>query len=318
MIGLLELDPDLAKFITAQECVAAEKLKLRVHDVAAGGEGADLDALLAREQAFGAIVVEGILAHRLQVADQLGVRLLGAGDIVIYAPHARLMVLADSQLSATRDARLALLDDALLVAVRHWPVLAMRLLERFAEQTQALAAQFVITQMPRVDQRVFALLWLLAERWGRVTRSGTYLPLKVTHQMLGALIGARRPTVTLAMTQLADRGALIKQPQGYLLIEPPPQPTGSMSASDQSTLTGPLPCHKPDRSRARPTTPLQGDRPTTLANPQAAQALSREQRRRAGLLRQRSRQLTAWLPTTQQRKPASEPPPSSDEPNSVN
>jgi hypothetical protein len=65
-------------------------------------------------------------------------------------------------------------------------------------------------------------MWLLAESWGRVTPAGTTLPLSLTHDALGALIGARRPTVTLALRELTERGAVIRQDQGWLLLEAPP------------------------------------------------------------------------------------------------
>jgi hypothetical protein len=67
-----------------------------------------------------------------------------------------------------------------------------------------------------------AIMWLLAEKWGYVTRAGTVLPLALTHATLGYLIGARRPTVTLALGELAERGRLVKQDDGWLIIEPPP------------------------------------------------------------------------------------------------
>jgi hypothetical protein len=35
------------------------------------------------------------------------------------------------------------------------------------------------------------------------------------------MIGARRPTVTLALGELVDRGALVRQDRGWLLIEAP-------------------------------------------------------------------------------------------------
>jgi hypothetical protein len=95
---------------------------------------------------------------------------------------------------------------------------------RIAEQSERLTTQLAICQLPRVDQRVLAVLWLLAESWGQVTRSGTKLPLSLTHEALGALVGARRPTVTLALGELADRGAVVRQDQGWLLLEAPPRP----------------------------------------------------------------------------------------------
>jgi len=131
------------------------------------------------------------------------------------------MLVSDSSTRAVGGTRLVLLGGELLLATRRWPGLARGLYERFAQQTDRLATQLVICQLPRVDQRLLALMWLLAESWGRVTASGTTLPLKLTHDVLGALIGARRPTVTLALRDLAERGAVVKRDQGWLLLEPP-------------------------------------------------------------------------------------------------
>jgi hypothetical protein len=84
-----------------------------------------------------------------------------------------------------------------------------------------MTAQLVICQLPRVDERVLAMLWLLSETWGHVTPSGVRLPLVLTHETLGALVGARRPTVTLALRKLVEDGALVHQDAGWLLLEPP-------------------------------------------------------------------------------------------------
>jgi hypothetical protein len=65
------------------------------------------------------------------------------------------------------------------------------------------------------------MLWLLAESWGKVTSAGTLLPLHFTHEALGAMVGARRPTVTLALGELADSGAVVQRDGGWLLLQPP-------------------------------------------------------------------------------------------------
>jgi len=225
MVGLLDVDPDFEQLLPVEEREVAGKLRLPVYRVLAGDEGADVGELLAQTRAFGAIVLDGMLVQRLRVADQVGLRLLGAGDLVIRTPDANLIVLAESEVLGTPESRLALLDETVLFAVRRWPAIAVRLLERYADQSQTLAAQLVIGQMPRVDRRLMALMWLLADRWGRVTKSGTHLPLNLTHGTLGALIGARRSTVTLALGELVERGSLAKRQNGWLVIEPPPQPT---------------------------------------------------------------------------------------------
>jgi len=57
-----------------------------------------------------------------------------------------------------------------------------------------------------------------------VTPGGTVLPLALTHETLGALVGARRPTVTLALGDLSERGAVLRQGRAWLLVEPLTRP----------------------------------------------------------------------------------------------
>ena len=58
----------------------------------------------------------------------------------------------------------------------------------------------------------------IAERTGRVTAEGTIIPVRLTHEALGKLVGARRPTVSLAMKELAADGRLRRQPDGTWLL----------------------------------------------------------------------------------------------------
>jgi CRP/FNR family transcriptional regulator, cyclic AMP receptor protein len=305
MVGLLDIDPDFGRVLSLEDRVIAQRFGLPVHEMPAGPTGADVNELLAEEQALGAIVLDGMLVHRLQVADQIGLRLLGAGDIVIRATDARLTVLADSTMTGTPTSRLAVLDDALLLALRRWPRLAVRLLERLEKQSQMLAAQFVIAELPRVDQRVMALLWLLAERWGYVSTIGTHLRLNLTHETLGALVGARRPTITLAVSELLDRGALIKQQQGWLLIEPPPQPTGTMADTDTPTIE----IHGgssawsgvPEPPAHSPHSTFRAQQQSALQLSESARASAHEQTRRAAMLCHQSRELERRLAITARR-----------------
>jgi hypothetical protein len=62
-----------------------------------------------------------------------------------------------------------------------------------------------------------AIFELIADQWGYVTPNGRRIPLHLTHQTLGGLVGARRSTVTLALHNLADQGQLVKYSNGWLL-----------------------------------------------------------------------------------------------------
>jgi CRP-like cAMP-binding protein len=213
----------------------------------------DISGTLAEDGGFGALVLEGMLMHRLRMGDQLTVRLLGPGDIVSLAGSGQSMLLEESSYTATASTRLAVFGDKLLAAVHRWPRLAAGLFVRVGEQSDRLAAQLAICQLPRVDQRVLSLLWLLAESWGHVGSAGTMLPVSLTHDALGALIGARRPTVTLALGELSERGAIVRQDRGWLLLEAPPPSSAADTAIEQPSLMSLSPSnwagaviHKPD------------------------------------------------------------------------
>ena len=96
---------------------------------------------------------------------------------------------------------------------------------RLGDQHQRLAVQIGICQLSRVQDRLLTMMWLLAESWGRVTPAGTWLPVKLTHSTLGKLIGAKRPTVSLALRDLIQNGAVQAQSDGWLLLAGPPAAT---------------------------------------------------------------------------------------------
>jgi len=226
-VRLLAVEPDLADYLSAEERVLVEQLAVPVHVVER--RDMDIDALLAGAGAFATAVIDGLVLHRMAIGDQPALRLLGPGDILSPSGVARTGLFTQSVYRAPGRVRLAMLDDRVLLTARRVPRLFAALQLRMGEQYQRLAAQLVICQLPRVEDRILALMWLLAESWGRVGSSGTVLPVALTHDALGELIGARRSTVTLALKELTQRGALVRQGAEWLLLQPPPQ--GPLPAS---------------------------------------------------------------------------------------
>src|SRR4029453_18353383 len=86
--------------------------------------------------------------------------------------------------------------------------------DRLAEQLDRATARAAIMALPRVEQRVLGLFWQLAERWGTVRPEGIAIELPLTHELIGQLIGARRPTVSLALQPLAHDGLLQRTAAG--------------------------------------------------------------------------------------------------------
>jgi hypothetical protein len=146
-------------------------------------------------------------------------RLIGPGDVLSLDQPATSSVVQPIGRQVVADTRLALLGHDFLLAARRWPGLVAALHVRAAEQAERVAAHVAICQLPRVGDRLLAMMWLLAESWGRVTPAGVVLPVALTHEALGELIGARRPTVSLALGELIDRGAVVRQQTGWLLLE---------------------------------------------------------------------------------------------------
>jgi CRP/FNR family cyclic AMP-dependent transcriptional regulator len=219
-IRLLDAEPDLGRYLTPEDHHVLEGLPVPTVLVARGE--LELGRLLKKHHAYGAVVLDGMLVRRLRVGEQTGLRLLGPGDLLGApgAPASSLLVASSWQAAA--PTRLALLEREVLLAVRRTPRLAAGMHARVAEQVDRVAVQLAICQLARVEHRLLSLLWLLAESWGQVTPSGTALRLHLTHETLGGLVGARRPTVTLALGELVARGSLAKQDRGWLLLDAPP------------------------------------------------------------------------------------------------
>ena len=109
-------------------------------------------------------------------------------------------VLAREVLSRSR---IALLDRRFAAQLAHFPEVNAAVFDRINERAMRLAVTQAISQLNRVDRGLLALFWHLAERWGRMTKDGVALPVTLSRRMLGQLIGARRPTVSTALGELA-------------------------------------------------------------------------------------------------------------------
>jgi hypothetical protein len=195
-----------------------------------------LSELLHETNAFAALVVDGMLLRALRIGEQPSLRIFGPGELVATGAAPSSMFLAQSEFRAVEPTQLALLGIEFLAGARRCPRLVAGLQARMADGAERLAVQMAICQQPRVQDRILAMMWLLAESWGRVTSAGTMLPLALTHETLGGLVGARRPTVTLALRELTERGALVHQSPGWLLLEAPLAPLETEKRSPTPVL----------------------------------------------------------------------------------
>jgi hypothetical protein len=217
---LLQLDPELGQLLTAERRDAAEReLRVRITTFPVGewdgGRLADADPTH-----LGLLLVEGVLAREIVLSDTVSTELLGPGDIVrpwhIEGPPELLPVAV--RWNALAAVRLALIDRRAAAQLGRYPEIGAVIVDRLSERAQRLSITQAISQLNRVDRRLLALFWHLAERWGRVSRDGIAVPLALSHRLIGELVGARRPTVSTALAELAREGQLVRRDDGTWLL----------------------------------------------------------------------------------------------------
>lgn len=240
-VRLLEADPDLGALMTAQRRADAEReLVVRTHRLAVGPwDVARLTAASADH--VGLLVLDGVLSRELVVADHVSAELLGPGDLVRpWQGGSRASLLpVDAVWSVLSSLTVAVLDRRFAAEAARYPEITAVLFDRLSERSVRLATTQAISQLTRVDRRLKALFWHLAERWGRVSGEGVVVPLALTHRILGQLVGARRPTVSTALSELAERGELVRRPDGsWLLRGDPPDATSLARRPTAAELRG--------------------------------------------------------------------------------
>jgi CRP-like cAMP-binding protein len=173
-------------------------------------------------------VLDGLLAHELRLGSGASAELLGAGDLLRPWDEIQAQSISDWSVSwrVLEPTRLAVLDRRFATVASRWPALLDVILRRSVMRARAAGFLRAVTHLTRVDDRLIVVMWFLAERWGRVRPEGVVLPLKLTHQLLAALVGAKRPSVTTALGELTTAGLLERRDDGswLLLGEPPEQP----------------------------------------------------------------------------------------------
>ena len=218
-IALLKADPELGEAIPDADRPTAERVLTVATLTVEPGPWDPVADLGDDPPAIGLLVVSGVLTRDLVFAGRTTTELLGAGDIirpwVDDQPFDALPFEATWQAHAS--ARVAVLDSRIAMACGRWPGMAGAISTRFVRRARSLAFQRAIAQIPRVDERLLVLLWSLAERWGRVGPEGVRLPLALPHRTLATLVGARRPSVTTALSGLARDGLVERTPEGWML-----------------------------------------------------------------------------------------------------
>jgi CRP-like cAMP-binding protein len=218
-VQLLSADAEFAEVLAPDERELAERLVvMEVRRTARGPWEPDLRT--SDGKGFALLVLRGAITREISLAGRRSSQLFGPGDILGPAPSGDSLVPHEVAWTVSEAGVVGVLDDRFRMAVRRWPALGAVVDSRLLEQSNRLALHVAIAQLGRVELRVLALLWHLADRWGHVTPQGVHVPLKLTHEALGRLVGAQRPTVTLALVELARTGEVMRSDSGGWVLDP--------------------------------------------------------------------------------------------------
>jgi CRP/FNR family transcriptional regulator, cyclic AMP receptor protein len=221
-VRVLEVDRELGLRVPPERVAEARRrlvapvksLTLGICEVPADGSHGHL----------GYLILDGLIARDLVLAGNVSTELLGEGDVM--QPW-----LAGSEDSLVHyrvfwhvlsPVRMACLDAGFARALVDFPQVTATLLERAVRRTLRMGVHQALLQLSPVETRLLVLFWHLAERWGRVTPKGIVLPLGLTHQVLGQLVGCRRASVTTALKAVTRSGLVVRLRDGSWLLRGDP------------------------------------------------------------------------------------------------
>jgi CRP-like cAMP-binding protein len=222
-IRILEIDPELGLRIPADQIGRARAaLTARVSTLPCGRwevphEDDDLGAI-------GFLMIEGLLARDVVLAGHTATELIGEGDVLqpwspsgdegLVRHHVLWHVLAPVEL-ATLDTRFAR-------ALAEFPQVTGALLERAMRRTLRMSLHQALLQLSPVETRLLVLFWYLAERWGHVTPDGISVRLRLSHEVLGQLVGSQRASVTTGLRHIDESGRIVRRADGTWLLRGSP------------------------------------------------------------------------------------------------
>jgi hypothetical protein len=234
---LLDLDPELGRALTpALREQARQWLVVPVWPLRRGArlEGPPEP----HDEAFGLLILDGVLTRSVSLGRIAYPELLGAGDLLRpWQPQAHESPLAvEVEWQVIEPSHVAVLDRRFTKLVGRWPELVDELIGRAQRRADELDLHMAIAQLPLLELRLLGLLWHIAGRWGVPTSQGVRVPVRLTHSVLAALVLGRRSSTSRALNALARRGLVSRVHDGWLLHGEPPTELHTLSRRDSASL----------------------------------------------------------------------------------
>lgn len=220
---VLDEDSELAELVSRQQLQTARQASsASIVELPLGWWDARVDSGRARE-GFGLLVLGGVLVRRVGFGGRFGAELLADGDLLRpWEFDGDDSIGFETTWRVLASARLAVLDTVWTERMARYTRVGPALAGRALARSRRLAVMMAIAQQPRLDERLWMLFWELADRHGRVHPDGVYLDLPLTHEVLSHLVAARRPSVSGALTKLANQGRLRRDGRRWVLAGDPP------------------------------------------------------------------------------------------------
>jgi CRP/FNR family transcriptional regulator, cyclic AMP receptor protein len=220
-VQLTDEDPALLDLVPEGDRPAARRaLTVAAYEIPAG---AWTPASLASsgDPHLGLLLLEGLLLRDVRVAHTICGELVGPGELLrpwdSFGDRAPMPV--EIEWKALEPLRLAVLDYDFAEVLGRWPALVHEFVQRAVERSHSLALHVAIHCIRRVDVSLLVLFAHLADRFGKVTPHGIAIPVKLSQEDLGKLVGATRQSINQALGQLAERGALTRRDDGPWLLQ---------------------------------------------------------------------------------------------------
>jgi hypothetical protein len=217
-IALLDVDPDLAGHKSGPDLAAIrDRLTAPVYRLPVGA--LPEAPIRKRDSHLGFLMLKGLLLYEVSACGRATAELLGSGDLIRpWAAEVSTTLPTEAKWTVLEQVLLADLGTAASSRFSDTTEVFEALVRRCSDRIEAVAVQRSITAHVRVDVRVLAYLWHLADRFGVVVPGAVKLDIPLTHAVLARLIGARRPTVTTALQRLIQLGYLRRDGRAFVLV----------------------------------------------------------------------------------------------------
>ena len=211
-VRLLDAEPSLARGIERRRLdEARESLVAEVRKVEAG-TWEEAHRTPASPLFLGYLILEGGFTREVMLSGRPSLELLGPGDLIRpwVVPRALELMLVTDEWSSISTGHIAIINEDFHRQAQAFPSILTVLMDRVVARARWLGFHLALVQLPRIDHRLLLTFRYLAERWGVESPSGVRIPIRLSHRNIAAMIGARRPKVSSALSILGEKG-LIKQ-----------------------------------------------------------------------------------------------------------